>query len=324
MKRRRFPWMIFLILILAVLPAAAGQIRKEKDNAGSGIDKIVGTAREILLQEPEETRELRKQEVPQTDEGHQEYYFQLLDDAEKRGYREMLEGIRNRDPEFYLTISEDTQVDRVYHAVLKDHPELFWVHNREQVYKTTYSNSDYCLFSPGYTYTDAEIQEIARSMESAFDEVSALIPEQADDYEKTRIVYTYLIDTVEYMTSEHDQSIAGAFGKRVRFVPVMQGLSNICLSALVFPAFMWREAWRTARKDMHGILCGWMASIIMWIPQMETSRNFWREMPCRWRSIKQRFMITSVRFRRNMKCIIRLRQSLHCRHVMLMTKTFMY
>ncbi len=235
MKRRRFPWMIFLILILAVLPAAAGQIRKEKDNAGSGIDKIVGTAREILLQEPEETRELRKQEVPQTDEGHQEYYFQLLDDAEKRGYREMLEGIRNRDPEFYLTISEDTQVDRVYHAVLKDHPELFWVHNREQVYKTTYSNSDYCLFSPGYTYTDAEIQEIARSMESAFDEVSALIPEQADDYEKTRIVYTYLIDTVEYMTSEHDQSIAGAFWKKSAVCAGYAGAVQYLLERLGIP-----------------------------------------------------------------------------------------
>lgn len=235
MKRRRFPWMIFLVLILALLAAAAGQIRREKDNAGSGIDKIVGTAREILLQEPEEVSELRKKEVPQTDEGHQEYYFQLLDDTERRGYREILEGIRNRRKEFYLTISEDAQVDKVYHAVLKDHPELFWVHNREQVYKTTYSNRDYCLFSPGYTYTDEEIREITQSMEEAFAQVQALIPEQADDYEKTKIVYTYLIDTVEYKTSEHDQSIAGAFWKKSAVCAGYAGATQYLLERLGIP-----------------------------------------------------------------------------------------
>ena len=59
------------------------------------------------------------------------------------------------------------EIDRVYHAVLKDHPELFWVHNREKVYKTTYSGRDYCQFSPGYTYTEAQRQEITQAMENA-------------------------------------------------------------------------------------------------------------------------------------------------------------
>ena len=31
----------------------------------------------------------------QSDEGHQEYYFGLLNEDEQRGYREILEGIRN-------------------------------------------------------------------------------------------------------------------------------------------------------------------------------------------------------------------------------------
>ena len=37
-----------------------------------------------------------------------------------------------REKEFYLTISDDDSIDRSYHAVLKDHPEIFWVHNREK------------------------------------------------------------------------------------------------------------------------------------------------------------------------------------------------
>lgn len=140
----------------------------------------------ILRIEPKEVRQLRKKEVVQTDEYHQEYYFGLLNEEEKRGYREMLEGISAREEEFYLTISADETVDRVYHALLKDHPELFWVHNRQQVYKTTFAESRYCLFSPGYSYTDGEIAEIQAAMEDACQEVAALVPQGADDYERLR------------------------------------------------------------------------------------------------------------------------------------------
>lgn len=152
--------------------------------------------------------------MPQTDEGHQEYYFQILEDKEKRVYREMLDGIRQRRTEFYLTTGEDAVVDKVYHALLKDHPELFWIHNRESVYKTTYDGADYCLFSPGYTYTEQEMQEIQQSMEQAYQDVSALLVNVSDHYEKVKTVYTYLIDNAEYVSSEHDQNIAGIFWKK--------------------------------------------------------------------------------------------------------------
>ena len=82
-------------------------------------------ARACLIQEPEQVKKLREQETAQTEEGHQEYYFQLLRDQEKVIYRQMLQGIRERKEEFYLTSSEDEVIDRAYHAVLKDHPEHF-------------------------------------------------------------------------------------------------------------------------------------------------------------------------------------------------------
>ena len=102
----------------------------------------------------------------------------------------------------------------MYHAVLKDHPELFWVHNREKVYKTTYSGRDYCHFSPGYTYTEAQRQEIMQAMENAYQEVLSQIPDGADDYTKVMTVYTYVIDNTEYVISDDDQSIAGDFWKK--------------------------------------------------------------------------------------------------------------
>lgn len=167
----------------------------------------------IFFDEPSEVRELRRQETVQNEEGRQEYYFQLLDENEQRGYREILEGVRNMEERFYLSLSGDEQIDKVYHAVLKDHPELFWIHNKEKVYKTTYTGRDYCQFSPGYSYTEEQRVQIEQSMDGAYQEVLAQIAEGADDYEKVKTVYTYLIDHTDYVASEDDQSIAGTFWK---------------------------------------------------------------------------------------------------------------
>jgi hypothetical protein len=227
-RKKSFPWkqiMLFL-LVLVVLAAGyrvifhgngsrmSGDISTTENTDDGDGDSIFDSAKELFSLEPKEVQQLRKQEVAQTDGNHQEYYFKLLEEDEQRAYREMLAGIRAREDKFYLTIAADEKVDKVYHALLKDHPEIFWAHNRMQVYKTTYSDSEYCSFSPGYTYTEEETEEIQQAMEDAFAEVRSLIPEGADTYEQVKTVYTYVIDNVDYVSSEHDQSIAGSFWKK--------------------------------------------------------------------------------------------------------------
>ena len=218
MNKKRFS-ALRLILIVLVIVLLAG----------------IGVTGERTLREPVEVRMLRKQQVAQSDEGHQEYYFGLLNADEQRGYREILEGIRNFEEKFYLSLSGDDEIDRVYHAVLKDHPEVFWVHNREKVYKTTYTGRDYCQFSPGYTYTEDERQEILQSMENAYQEVLAQIPEDADAYTKVMTVYTYIIDNTDYVISDDDQSIAGTFWKKQAVCAGYAGAVQYLLERLGIP-----------------------------------------------------------------------------------------
>lgn len=214
-KHKSVKKLLFFLLIFAVI-----MIQKKLpcitlvDHPSASINEWFSSAARLFSDEPGEVKALREQEVIQTYEGHQEYYFKLLNSDEQRGYREMLSGIRERKEEFYVTISDDNEVDRAYHALLKDHPELYWVHNRQQVYKTTYDGSDYCVFSPGYSYTEEEMTQIDQSIENAWQEVNSLIPEGADTYEIIKTVYTYLIDSTEYMTSDDDQNIAGIFWKK--------------------------------------------------------------------------------------------------------------
>ena len=228
MKKRNFCPMAAAVLTAAVI------LQPFSTSAGA-LDQIQSIAKSIISGEPKEVEELRQMEVVQSEEGHQEYYFKQLTEEEQRVYRELLKGIRAREKEFYLTISDDDSIDRSYHAVLKDHPEIFWVHNREKIYKTTYSDSDYCVFTPGYTYTDSEIDEIQTAMEQSFQEVRALIPEDAGDYEKVRIVYTYVIDHTQYQTGEDDQSIAGVFWKKSAVCAGYAGAVQYLLERLDIP-----------------------------------------------------------------------------------------
>lgn len=228
MKKRNFCPMAAAVLTAAVI------LHPFSTSAGA-LGQIRSIAKSIISGEPKEVEELRQMEVAQSEEGHQEYYFKQLTEEEQRVYRELLKGIRAREKEFYLTISDDDSIDRSYHAVLKDHPEIFWVHNREKIYKTTYSDSDYCVFTPGYTYTDGEIDEIQTAMEQSFQEVRALIPEDAGDYEKVRIVYTYVIDHTQYQTGEDDQSIAGIFWKKSAVCAGYAGAVQYLLERLDIP-----------------------------------------------------------------------------------------
>lgn len=228
MKKRNFCPMAAAVLTAAVI------LQLFSASAGA-LGQIRSIAKSIISGEPKEVEELRQMEVAQSEEGHQEYYFKQLTEEEQRVYRELLKGIRAREKEFYLTISDDDSIDRSYHAVLKDHPEIFWVHNREKIYKTTYSDSDYCVFTPGYTYTDGEIDEIQTAMEQSFQEVRALIPEDAGDYEKVRIVYTYVIDHTQYQTGEDDQSIAGVFWKKSAVCAGYAGAVQYLLERLDIP-----------------------------------------------------------------------------------------
>lgn len=228
MKKRNFCPMAAAVLTAAVI------LQPFSASAGA-LGQIRSIAKSIISGEPKEVEELRQMEVAQSEEGHQEYYFKQLTEEEQRVYRELLKGIRAREKEFYLMISDDDSIDRSYHAVLKDHPEIFWVHNREKIYKTTYSDSDYCVFTPGYTYTDSEIDEIQTAMEQSFQEVRALIPEDAGDYEKVRIVYTYVIDHTQYQTGEDDQSIAGVFWKKSAVCAGYAGAVQYLLERLDIP-----------------------------------------------------------------------------------------
>ena len=176
----------------------------------------------VVHLEPPAVIRLREREYADQEEGRWEYYYQQLEEEEKKAYRQMLESFRGWEDEFFLTISDEDSIDRVYHAVLNDHPEIFWVRNRQPVFKTLYGGQSYSSFTPAYSYGDdsdtpwesEEVWQISQAMEDAVLEIEDSLWEGATDYDKASAAYIWLIDHTEYLESEHDQSVAGVFWKQ--------------------------------------------------------------------------------------------------------------
>lgn len=149
--------------------------------------------------------------VAETDGIHQEYYFKQLTADEKRTYRQLLEGILAFEDEIHVTDTDNDAIDKAYRALLKDHQEIFWVHNGKTYYKTIAKSRT--VFMPSYGYDQEGSESVQVYMEQAYQQVISLLPESAGTYDKVRTVYDYVIGNTEYVVNEDDQNIAGVFAK---------------------------------------------------------------------------------------------------------------
>ena len=187
-SKKRF-WAV-LLLSLAALVAGCSQENHQAE-------------RKLSSFEPKEVKELRKKEVAQSDGERSEYFFQQLPEEEQRIYREILEGVQQYQEQIYVSSADNEAIDKTYHAILRDHPEVFWIHNRETTYKTVYST--YTVFEPGYQIGQDEIPAVESEMEAAYQTVAGGLLENAGDYEKAKAVYEYVISvSYTHLVSLHD------------------------------------------------------------------------------------------------------------------------
>lgn len=211
MRRWKKGFCMVLLLSLTGLFAGCnlGEDQSVSNQARETIKNIQDAAQDLASTEPREVRELREKEVKEKDGEWTEYFFQQLTQEQQRIYREIQEGVQEYQPEIYVSSADNAAIDLTYHALLRDHPELFWIHNREATYKTVHSS--YTVFEPGYQVKQEEIPGVKESMELAYQQVAQSLDADADDYDKAKAAYEYVILNTEYAYSEDDQSIAGVF-----------------------------------------------------------------------------------------------------------------
>ncbi len=136
------------------------------------------------------------------------FYYSQLSEEEKLTYREIYQGIMDHQEEIYVHGTDPELVNSILNCVIYDFAEIFWTDG------TGMSNS----FELGFTIVEIEYQysleertakeaDIKTATTDILSQLSAL----TDEYEKIKMAYEYLVNTVEYVDGvKDDQNLYSA------------------------------------------------------------------------------------------------------------------
>lgn len=142
------------------------------------------------------------------------YHYQQLDEEQKQNYQRLYEGIASHEEEIILENADENDAKQLYHSVLDDHPQLFYVQSQFKygIY------ADHTLhFYPAYDYDEQESSRIMAEIDESCEQILAAAPSGSSDEEMAAYLYQYVIEHVEYESNERDQQMDSFFlqGKSV-------------------------------------------------------------------------------------------------------------
>ncbi len=145
--------------------------------------------------------------------GEQYYGYRQLSEEEQQVYGQFLSGVQQMQTKFEVSTKDSEVIDRVYEALLADHPELFWLGGYTV---TSYMWGDTVRaleIEPDYFYTGEEKERRQQQIEA---EANRIVEETVrlfdTEYARARYIYEYLINMVDYVTDTPDnQNICSVF-----------------------------------------------------------------------------------------------------------------
>lgn len=194
---------------------------------------------------PEENKraEVSIQEVASlTEKG---YCYLQLSAVEKAVYRTILQALLQCKSDVLIETDIREEVfDKVFQCVLNDHPEIFYVDGFTIV---SYKEDDVITerrFSGNYLYDSQEIIERRARMEAVVQGILKGVPADAEEYDKVRYVYEYLVKHTEYVLDSQDnqnicsvilngKSVCQGYAKTAQYLLERLGLNVILVSGMV-------------------------------------------------------------------------------------------
>lgn len=132
--------------------------------------------------------------------------FQSLSDGQKITYKQLLDGVNSMEESFKIWVDSIDDIDPAYHAMMVDHPELFWVDGSTSY--RYYENGGPVTVTPGLLVSLDQVPAMRDEIESVASSFVSSIPAGADDYTKAKMAYEYVIGTTDYdVTADHNQNI---------------------------------------------------------------------------------------------------------------------
>ena len=150
------------------------------------------------------------------------YYYDLLSDAEKTVYSEVLYILRGMMEDVVISTMDEDVLEKVFGYVLNDHPELFYVEGYNYTRYSVGNIPQKMTFSGTYNMTPEEVNVHVEKINEYISDFSESLKnsiDKVDDYNIIKFVYEYIIFGTEYdEQAEYNQSI----------VSVMENGRSVC------------------------------------------------------------------------------------------------
>lgn len=136
---------------------------------------------------------------PEEQTGDQALGFagEQLSETQQSAYKQLYEQAAGLEESFAVFEVSSDDIDPAYKALMRDHPELFWLDG-----SCTYLYSrmgDVVTVEPGFSVELDQVPELQQRLEAVADEFVASLPEDADDYQVIQAAYEYVIRNASYV-----------------------------------------------------------------------------------------------------------------------------
>lgn len=143
---------------------------------------------------------------PAYDDSNLGYAGSQLSDAQQLVYLKLYDGVQELVEEFSVFDATSEDVNTAYQALMRDHPELFWL-DGSCVY--TYAKiGNVVLVRPGLSLPLEQVPEVSSQIEMATSEFLQSLPDEPDDYTVLQSAYEFVISSTDYVLgAEQSQNI---------------------------------------------------------------------------------------------------------------------
>lgn len=137
---------------------------------------------------------------------HSQYFYSKLNEKDQETYRRIYYTFVNFSKSIPLEENDSDKVSDIFQNVIDDHPEIFYINPEFQ-----YTDTHKFIFIPKFNFSKEQVENTNRAIQQKTNEIIQKANQQKDDIQKAKILYDYIIKSVEYKEqTDVDQRIPSA------------------------------------------------------------------------------------------------------------------